>query len=345
MKRWFARLFGGARSMPSAYAGAAPESGARPSGSSDPAQAAAPLPPGLDLDLAFFHWLAGPHVSGAAASDTLVLDELARLLRAPEDAAALVPRVPAVIPQLLRSLRDDASSATALARQLAQDAVLVAEVIREVNSPYYQPSSPVRSLEGALLLLGQNGLRMLLARVAFRPIISQQAGRLARLVAPQLWSQSEQCALAASLLAPRHGADPFEAYLAGLMHNIGLVVALRVIDQLLPAGALPDHDAFGTRLVRDARRLSASIAAQWELPPAIGHAIAAISYADADSHSDPGALAAVLGEADGLAKLHMLAGGGQPGFVRAVLALPPELRPVYDKLDDRSDQAQTPQDP
>lgn len=320
MKHWLARMFGGARDGAQDGAQQAPAT-APTSMAHGAADDASPI---VDLDLAFFHWLAGPHVSGQASADNLVLDELARLARDPQGAAALVPRVPAVIPQLLRSLRDEGSSSGELARLLAQDAVLVAEVIREVNSPYYQPATPVRNLEGALLLLGQNGLRMLLARVAFRPIISLQAGPLARQVAPQLWRQSEQCALAAALLAPRHGADAFAAYLAGLMHNIGLVVALRMVDQLLPAGGLPDDDVFGQRLVQGARLLSAAIAGQWELPPAIGHAIAHLG--------DPQGLPAALGEADRLAKLQMLAAGGHPDFVRAVQALAPHARQVYDKL-------------
>jgi len=323
MKRWLARLFG---TREAGIPGPAPSDvdRERPGPAAEDTALA-----NLDLDLAFFHWLAGPHVSGRPAPDGPVLDELARLARDPHSAAALVPRVPAVIPQLLRSLREDDSSAGALARQVAQDPVLVAEVIREVNSPYYQPSSPIRNLEGAVLLLGQNGLRMLLARVAFRPIISQQAGPLARLVAPSLWRQSELCAQAAGLLAPRLGADAFEAYLAGLLHNVGLVVAFRAVEQLVPPGALPDSDAFGTRLVAAARLISARIADAWELPPAIGHAIAHLG--------DAGALPTLLLDADRLAKLQMLASGGQPLFVRAVLALPPDARQVYERLLEQSD--------
>ena len=331
MKRWLTRLFGmRAADHPSpSVAAALPEH----AGASDNAPAAA----ALDLDLAFFHWLIAPHVSGRAAAEDPVLDELARLARDPGGAAALVPRVPAVIPQLLRSLRDADSGAAELARQVAQDPLLVAEVIREVNSPYYQPTSPIRNLEGAVLLLGQNGLRMLLARVAFRPIISQQASPLARLLAPPLWRQSELCAQAAGLLAPRHGADPFEAYLAGLMHNVGLVVAFRAVEQLVPAGGLSDDDAFGARLVQAARRISTAIADQWQLPAAIGRAIAFV----ADPDPSPPPLALALVDADQLAKLHLLVRGGQPDFVRAALALAPEARQVYDRLTDQSN----PQDP
>lgn len=331
MKRWLTRLFG----MHAADHAAPPLAEAAPAHThSTDSDAAAPPP---DLDLAFFHWLIAPHVSGRPAAEGPVLDELARLARDPDGAAALVPRVPAVIPQLLRSLRNEDSGPGELARLVARDPLLVAELIREVNSPYYQPTSPVRNLEGALLLLGQNGLRMLLARVAFRPIISQQAGALARLLAPPLWRQSELCAQAAGLLAPRHGADPFEAYLAGLMHNVGLVVAFRAVEHLVPAGGLPDGDAFGTQLVRSARRMSAAIAGQWQLPAAIGAAIAAV----ADPEPAPAPLALALVDADRMAKLHMLARGGQPGFVRAAQALAPEARQVYDRLTDQSD----PQDP
>lgn len=324
MKNWFARLFGSAR-------------GGAPTAQDLPAQPAGPgavaIPPrsedaAPDLDLAFYRWLAGPCSAAGVAGGALLIDELTRLAGQPEAAAGLVPRVPAVIPQLLRSLRDEASSAAGLARQLSQDAVLVAEVIREVNSPYYRPATPVRNIEGALLLLGQNGLRMLLARVAFRPVISMQPGQLARQLAPTLWNQSEKCALAASLLAPAHGADPFEAYLAGLMHNIGLVVALRVADQALP-GALPDDDGFAAALLGAARLLSSRIAAAWDLPPAVASAIA---------QPDGGLLlAGALAAGDRLAKLRLLADAAQPGFVRSAGALAPQERKVFDQLSESED--------
>lgn len=319
MKRLLARLFGGRGAAgPAASPAVAPPSMA-------PADAVAELAT-LDLDHAFLDWLAPSRQNGPGGSMTPVFDELARLARDPANAAGLVPRVPAVIPQLLRSLRDETSSSGVLARQVAQDAMLVAEVIREVNSPYYRPATPIRNLEGALLLLGQNGLRMLLARVAFRPIIGVQSGPLARQAAPQLWRQSEACALAAALLAPSHGADPFEAYLAGLMHNVGLVVALRVMDSLAQAGggAMPESDLDAGRLLQAARLVSARVATQWELPPAIAHAIVHIGAT--------GPLPATLGEADRLARMRMLADAGREECAHAAAMLPVRQRRIYDQL-------------
>ncbi|WP_426196298.1 HDOD domain-containing protein [Massilia sp. DWR3-1-1] len=262
--------------------------------------------PVIDLPLLFYRYLAGgPSAEVPAATEQLILDEFARLADSPHDGADLVPRVPAVIPQLLRSLRDDAMSGAELSRQLAQDVVLVAEVIREANSPYYSPAAPVRTIEGAVMLLGQNGMRMLLARVAFRPIISMQAGRFAHQCAPLVWRQSESCALAASLSAPSAGANVFEAYLAGLLHHVGLIVALRLIDQIYSGASLPRSAHFCARLLADARRVSAGIATVWEFPPSVAAAIAG------DAAGGPSSLAGVLAAADRLAMLRLLVDAGQ----------------------------------
>ncbi len=323
MKNWFARLFGGA---------AQPEPGQPlPSAASVHQGPGEASPAAFDVDLAFHRWLGGPVAHVGDTRDALILDELAKLARDPQAAADLVPRVPAVIPQLLRSLREEGMSATELARQVAQDVTLVAEVIREVNSPFYRPTAPVRTIEGALMLLGQNGLRMLLARVAFRPVISAQTGRLARQAAPQLWRHSEKCALAASLAAPRYGADAFEACLAGLTRNVGLVVALRLIDQVDSAGRLPQSDSFAHALHGTARTLSARIATEWELPPPVAAAI--VQSGQPGSHP----LAQALRSGERLATLRVLRESNVEGTQDAVDALAPDERRLYDKLDSSDD--------
>ena len=261
-----------------------------------------------EIDTAYYRWLAGglpPHAP--LDRERRVLDELARLRDAPLAGAALVPRVPEIIPQLMRSLGDDSMNAAELSRQLSRDLVLVAEVYREANRPAYLPryhaGPPVSSIEAAIMLLGQNGMRMLLARVAFRPVISMQNGRHARRVAPAIWRQSEKCALAASLLAPRLRANPFEAYLAGLMQNIGLVVAFRLIDQVCPGDTLPHSEAFIAELFSGSRMLSARIAALWEFPESVTQAIEALG----GTGGPPLAQALALG--DRLAKLRLLVDG------------------------------------
>ena len=287
-----------------------------------------PEPQAAGIPTLFYRWLAGPPGEDILPStERLILDEFARLVDSPEDGADLVPRVPAVIPQLLRSLRDESMSGADLSRQLAQDVVLVAEVIREANSPYYSPAAPIKNIEGAVMLLGQNGMRMLLARVAFRPIINNQSGPFALQAAPLVWRQSEACALAGSMLAPAMGVNPFEAYLAGLLHHVGLIVALRLIDQIYTGPALPQSDEFGAPLVANTRVLSARIAALWEFPASVCNAIV-----DA---GQPGAspLAQVLALADHIGMLRLLADAGVIDADHpSILALTADARAGFDKL-------------
>jgi HD-like signal output (HDOD) protein len=155
-----------------------------------------------------------------------------------------------------------------------------------------------------------------------------QSGRLARRVAPLVWRQSEKGALAASLLAPSFRANAFDAYLAGLMENVGLVVAFRLVDQA-SADALPWSEHFIVGLFQHARILSARIAGLWEFPPAVAAAI------EAAGQADPPPLAAALALGGRLARLRMLADAGQfphddpfvvDGMSEAALAVFEKLR-------------------
>ncbi len=311
MKNWIARLFGG--STPAAAAAAAEAAPSAVAATAAPASHPCATP-ALERDPIpdFWHLLtagaaAAAPTAQAPAHAQLVLAELDRLIQDSADAAGLVPRVPEVIPQLLRSLRDESASSADLAAQVARDPALVAELIREANSPYYRAAAQVRTIDAALMVLGRNGLRMLLARAAFRPLAGMQGGRHTRQAAPRIWRHTEKTALAASLLAPGMQADPFEAYLAGLMGDLGLIVALRLFDGMLETDALPQDPPFVTALLQRTRTLSARIALQWELPPPIA---AAILGAGGNGPSAGQPLAAALGQAERLVLLHLLVDSG-----------------------------------
>jgi HD-like signal output (HDOD) protein len=131
-----------------------------------------------------------------------------------------------------------------------------------------------------------------------------ETGGFAREAAPRVWNQSVSCALAASLMAPGLSTGVFEAYLAGLMQNVGLVVAFRLADRVCGNGKVPASSAFGAQLLDASRQLSAAIAGFWNFPPEV---------ADAIAHAgDPqsGQLADALALGDRIAKLRMLIDAG-----------------------------------
>jgi len=187
------------------------------------------------------------------------------------------------------------------------------------------------------MLLGQTGLRQLITRALLAPVFNARQGRFSRSAGIHLWEQAERCAHACAWL--RKGQDDaFEAYLAGMVVNTGMIAALRLLDQHYPADQCPTSEGFHAGLMRLCGALSTSIAHQWQLPEAVVEAVGQHSRpipADTVHRDEPG-LAADLRIADRCSMLHvMVARGGQPdtGFKEADAPGYRELERVFGDFD------------
>lgn len=263
----------------------------------------------VDIDHLYFPWMLGMEASVSEPNDTerRLLRALERISSTDTQAVtALVPRMPAVIPMLLHSLRDKDVSNARLSDQIARDPVLLAALLRQVNSSYYRRNEAITSIEQALALLGQNNLRLLVASVAFKPLFNMQSGHFIAPAAPRLSALSTATAVACRTLATRRQVEPFEAFLATLLQNVGLIVALRIMDQVYEGGDLRSL-SFCSSLTTEARRLSLRVGREWQFPPAVLQALAEQdSAAGADSP-----VSQLLRLADRLSKLHVLVVNGQ----------------------------------
>ncbi|MBC3920761.1 HDOD domain-containing protein [Undibacterium sp. CY18W] len=265
--------------------------------------------PAFDVDARFFPWLLGDY--GKSFGHDLekpLLMALEKVCRSEFAGSSLIPRVPSVLPQLLKSLRNENVSGDELARHIAKDVSLVAELIAEVNSSYYSTGDKISSLDNAVRLLGINGLRMLVARSAFRPLIQLQSGHLTKQVAPVIWQQSEYCALACRLLAQERGLDSFHAYLAGLLQNVGLIIAFRTMDQSMQYQRMPLSTEFRLSFLHMAQSLSFRVAQQWDFPDTVTAALQAQINSDSSTPSQQKLqdLGLVVRQASELSKLRLL---------------------------------------
>lgn len=261
-----------------------------------------------------------------------VLETLAAILSSQQSGAALVRRIPGLIPQLLQSLRSETFSGSALSRTISSDVVLVAAVIRLANSCYQTTGASVTSVEQAVILIGQEGLRQLITTVAFRPIIDVHSGYYVRRLAPILWEHSERCAIAARKMAPSLGIEPFDAFLAALLQNVGLTVALRSMDQLTKGEPQLGSGVFWAQLARDTRRLSVSIAREWNFPESVVRAL------DEQGGMRKGAVMSPPGRllmlVDYLGKVRVLIEQGvlEDGDARLLAGLPEDAGECYELL-------------
>lgn len=330
-----------------------PPSAARPGPSWSPGGIG--TDPEFNVQTATMRWIfslgtaGGPPVSLGGLADAIE-----RMSLDTTRAADWVPRVPKVLPGLLKSLRDEHSSAQDLAHQIEQDVVLVAEALKEANNSLHQRTTTVTQTSEAVRLLGSNGLRQLIARVAFRPVLGEGAGPLIRAGAPKVWQLSEACADCSKALAQARGVDPFEAFLAGLSLQVGHLVALRMSDRVAHL-ARPDPHGLGPRslpvgeanthasdnhaaqdMVHAMAILSHRVAARWELPENVVGAITA--QADPVARSRWPAASELLGHAREAARLRVLDQAGKlpapmaecclylPDDAQAWLLAPPKSR-------------------
>ena len=316
---------------------------------SPPAAKAASAPvAGLSFDqrdtinAAYYNWLfasEGASELDTSAEENQVLEALATFLKSQQSGAALVRRLPGLIPQLLQSLRSDNFSGAHLSRTISSDVVLVAAVIRAANNSFVAYGTTITSVEHAVMLIGTEGLRHLITSVAFRPIIDMNSGHYTRALAPRIWDQSERCAVANRLLAEELGIDPFEAFLAGLVQYVGLIVTLRIMDQADKDGKHLGSEMFCASLLRDARALSCSIGREWDFPASVVTAIGEQAGARKGVQVSP--MGRLLSQSDYLSKVRILAEHDLADNADAALfkGLSPSALACYHKLDALADEA------
>ncbi|HET6431291.1 HDOD domain-containing protein [Dyella sp.] len=176
-----------------------------------------------------------------------------------------LPRLPTVLPQLLRSLKSDTVGGAQLAKLIGRDPVLVGEVMRVSRSIYYRTLHPIQSLQHAVVLLGQDGLRRVVTMHVMKPILHASAGMFGHVAGQRLWDHAERCAHACAYLG-KSSSDPFEAYLAGIVCNTGTGAVVRVLDQEAPAELGPLTNHFLASCAQMAAHISLRAAQHWNLP-------------------------------------------------------------------------------
>jgi putative nucleotidyltransferase with HDIG domain len=130
-----------------------------------------------------------------------------------------VPPMPQVAQKVLEMTRGGSEVAVAdLVRVVSSDQGLTTKVLRTCNSPYFGLRQQVKTLTQAVVLLGIRTVRSLVllhslpVHAKGRPTFEQTA----------MWSHGVGAALAGRFLATKvPDLDPEEAFLGGLLHDVG----------------------------------------------------------------------------------------------------------------------------
>lgn len=238
-----------------------------------------------------------------------------------------MPRLPALVPQLLAAMRREDSDASQIASLLTRDPTLAGEVMRVANSAFYRRTHAPAGLQQAVQAIGNEGLRHVVLGSVMRPILRGDPGQPGFVSAKRLWSQAEARAwLCGRLAAGRDDAS--QAHLAGIVAGVGISALSRMVPGTLLADAAGDP-RFAPRFLEIARGLTARAGLHWQLPAPVLDALQAAKAPDPDAAS----LADTLHAADSLAMGYRLIEGG----VLAGDAVWPTGAPGYDAPASRAD--------
>lgn len=142
--------------------------------------------------------------------------------------------MPSLAVRVLQVANDPASDISDLLEVIEQDPALATRLVKTVNSSYYGLPREVGDLRTAVTMLGMEQVRNLALTVVIGNKFSIRTP-LGEIDPAQAWDHSLCVATAARLIATKtEAADPEEAYLAGLVHDLGLLVIDQNIAKQMP---------------------------------------------------------------------------------------------------------------
>ncbi len=186
-----------------------------------------------------------------------------------------LPPLPAVTRQLLKVMSDDGSSADDVTKVLSGDGMLAGKVLKLVNSSFYGVTSEVTTISRAVVLLGFSGIRNLALGFG---TVEALSGMGSKKDMAGYWSHAMATAAAAQALAPfvNRRTDPEEAFIAGLMHDIGAyVLAASVPETYAEILELPASERLQKELDETGfthAKLGQGLLKFWELPESFSDA-------------------------------------------------------------------------
>lgn len=189
-----------------------------------------------------------------------------------------LPALPVIVSELLASFEDPDVGLDQLAGRIANDQALAAKTLRLANSSFYGLQSKVRTISQAIQVLGFESVRALV--VGAGVIGGFETGRRNGFDFDGFWRHAIASALCARALARRINSPPEQAFVAGLLHDLGRLVLVTRFPthyaEVLAQRALRDctlQEAERAVLGIDHAQVGRALAQHWRIPEAICRAI------------------------------------------------------------------------
>ncbi len=192
-----------------------------------------------------------------------------------------VSSLPTRAVEIMDLAQDSEADAADLIDVIRGDPAIAMRIMRTVNSSFHGVREPVGDLKQAVMLLGFQEIRNIAMSAYVAPLFRETTGYKSY-SREGLWNHMVGTGVVAQTIANTSGrVNPQEAYLAGLLHDIGFVMIdqylhkpfRRIINALTPEA--PAYEVERETIGFDHSELGEYVAVQWQLPKhltdAIGH--------------------------------------------------------------------------
>lgn len=149
-----------------------------------------------------------------------------------------------VASRVIDEVANHKSTADSLSKIIGQDQALLGRILRIANSAFYRGRIPTSTLQAAIVRLGPALVRDLVISLSTQSLFKEFDS-----FEQQMWNHSLAAAFGAQLVAAEaHVANPDEAFVAGLLHDVGKTILVNhnkdYADLLLKANDLsrPHHE-------------------------------------------------------------------------------------------------------
>jgi HD-like signal output (HDOD) protein len=141
------------------------------------------------------------------------------------DSMTDLPSIPVVITSILSEIENENYSAKHVASLMEKDQGLVAKLLKVANSPLYGLTKTISTIDLAIVILGSNVIREILISLLLQKLFRKIDSKIFDI--KEFWKYSMFCGSAARFLARKFKYKLVsEAFIAGLMHDIGILILM-----------------------------------------------------------------------------------------------------------------------
>ncbi|MEA3545556.1 MAG: HDOD domain-containing protein, partial [Thermodesulfobacteriota bacterium] len=145
-----------------------------------------------------------------------------------------LPSEPSLLVELLELCHDDTASFEVFSTAIQKDAALTAKILRVATSPTYRQWNELTDVRRMLIVLGMTNVKNIVTTCAIQQFFANFTEKFSKNI-QFVWLRALICANLSERIAKLIGYEkPGEAFLAGLLHQIGILLLLlnREVDYL-----------------------------------------------------------------------------------------------------------------